>query len=189
MTGGQADSKRTGASRLASADRARGPSRAGGSRGVSVRDRQSRPKLTGRAAVLAVVLCAIALSLAYPIREYIAQRRQIDQLVTQHAALLVRLKDLAARRAELSTPGYIEQQARDQLHMCFPSQRCYEVVGTGSKRHPAGQAIVASPWYRRLWQSVEQADRPAQPDTAAARHRSSVRHRPHRTHQAGTPPG
>jgi cell division protein FtsL len=136
--------------------------------------------------VLAVVLCAIALSLAYPIREYIAQRRQIDQLVAQHAALLVSLKNLEARRAELGTPGYIERQARAQLHMCFPSQRCYEVVGAGSKRHGPGQAIVSSPWYRRLWQSVEQADRPASADNAAVGHRSSARHR---THQAGTPPG
>ena len=32
-------------------------------------------RLTSRAAVLAVVVCAIALSLAYPVREYIAQRR------------------------------------------------------------------------------------------------------------------
>ena len=31
-------------------------------------------RLTGRAAVLAVVICAIALSLAYPIREYVNQR-------------------------------------------------------------------------------------------------------------------
>ena len=33
-------------------------------------------RLTGRAAVLAVVICAIALSLAYPVREYIAQDRK-----------------------------------------------------------------------------------------------------------------
>ena len=38
-------------------------------------------RLTGRAALLAVVICAIALSLAYPVREYIAQRQQIDQLL------------------------------------------------------------------------------------------------------------
>ena len=31
-------------------------------------------RLTGRAAVLAVVICAIALSLAYPVREYVTQR-------------------------------------------------------------------------------------------------------------------
>ena len=44
-------------------------------------------RLTGRAAVLAVVICAIALSLAYPVREYIAQRQQIDQLLAQQQTL------------------------------------------------------------------------------------------------------
>jgi cell division protein FtsB len=189
MTGGQAKPRRTGGSRPASADRAVGPGRGGEPRAARARGQQARPKFTGRAAVLAVVLCAIALSLAYPIREYIAQRRQIDQLVAQHAALLVRLKHLEARRAELGTPGYIEQQAREQLHMCFPSQRCYEVVGAASKPHGSAQATLSSPWYRRLWQSVEQADRPAAANTAAAGHRSSARHQPHRTQRAGTPPG
>jgi len=40
-------------------------------------------RLTSRAAVLAVVICAIVLSLAYPVREFMAQRQQIDQLVAQ----------------------------------------------------------------------------------------------------------
>ncbi len=47
----------------------------------------ARPKLTGRAAVLAIVVCAIALTLAYPVREYIADRRQIDQLAAANARL------------------------------------------------------------------------------------------------------
>ena len=42
-----------------------------------------RARFTSRAAVLVVVICAIALSLAYPVREYIGQRRQIDQLEAQ----------------------------------------------------------------------------------------------------------
>jgi len=46
-----------------------------------------RVRLTSRAAVLAVVVCAIALSLAYPVREYIAQRRQIDQLQAERQVL------------------------------------------------------------------------------------------------------
>ena len=112
--------------------------------------------------MLAVVLCAIALSLAYPIREYIAQRRQIDQLLTQHAALLVRLKRLEARSNALNTPGYIEQQARDQLHMCFPGEQCYEVVsGQPAKTVAKPQQAPADPWYAKLWQSMQQAD--AQP--------------------------
>ena len=69
-------------------------------------------RLTGRAAVLAVVICAIALSLAYPIREYVNQRRQIDALVAQQQSMLAQVKSLQAQRAKLSSPAYIEQLAR-----------------------------------------------------------------------------
>jgi len=56
-----------------------------------------RPRFTSRAAVLAVVVCAIALSLAYPVREYIAQRRQIDQLQAQSQATTAELGQKAGR--------------------------------------------------------------------------------------------
>src|SRR5579859_6873706 len=85
-------------------------------------------KLTGRAALLAVVICAIALSLAYPVREYIAQRQQIDQLLAQQQSMAAQVKALQAESTKLSQTWYIEQEARDQLHMCFPQERCYEVV-------------------------------------------------------------
>ena len=57
-----------------------------------------RARFTSRAAVLAVVVCAIALSLAYPVREYIAQRRQIDQLVAQSQATSA---ELASQRRSI----------------------------------------------------------------------------------------
>ena len=84
-------------------------------------------RLTGRAAVLAVVICAIALSLAYPVREYITQRRQIDALVAQQHVMLAQLKSLEAQQAKLSSPVYIEQLARQELDMCFPSTQCFIV--------------------------------------------------------------
>ena len=87
-----------------------------------------RPHFTGRAAILAVVFCAIALSLAYPVREYIAQRRQIDQLQAQREHLTVHLKQLRAQQKRLHQPSYIERQARDRLHMCFPNQKCYVII-------------------------------------------------------------
>ena len=59
-------------------------------------------RLTGRAAVLAVVICAIALSLAYPVREYLAQRQQIDQLVAQQQMMLTQVKSLQAEQAKLA---------------------------------------------------------------------------------------
>ncbi len=116
-------------------------------------------RLTGRAAVLAVVICAIVLSLAYPVREYVAQRRMIDQLVAQQQTTLAQVKNLEAEQANLSNQSYIEQLARQELDMCFPGTKCYIVEG--------GQPLVAaasSPrpglpsWYDKLWRSVQQAD-------------------------------
>jgi cell division protein FtsB len=119
-------------------------------------------KLTGRAALLAVVICAIALSLAYPVREYIAQRQQIDQLLAQQQTLSESVQALQQQNVKLSQTWYIEQQAEDQLHMCFPNEQCYQVVsGQTAKTAPAKPQTVADPWYAKLWHTVQQAD--AQP--------------------------
>ena len=119
-----------------------------------------RARLTSRAAVLAVVLCAIALSLAYPVREYIAQRRQIDQLQAERQLLTSQLYHLEQQQGRLNDPGYIEQLARDRLHLCLRGATCYVVIGEHSG-HSGGQASAASltPWYERVWQSVQQANR------------------------------
>ena len=119
-----------------------------------------RARFTSRAAVLAVVLCAIALSLAYPVREYIAQRRQIDQLQAERQVLTTQLRKLEQQQGRLNDPGYIEQLARNQLHLCMRGATCYVVVG-GQSGHSGAQATAASltPWYERLWQSVQQANR------------------------------
>src|SRR5215471_8105105 len=108
-------------------------------------------RLTSRAAVLAVVICAIALSLAYPVREYVAQRRQIDQLVAQRQTMLTQVKNLEAEQARLSDRSYIEQLARQELDMCFPGTQCYVVEGSqpllnGTRPQPSGPA----PWYAKL---------------------------------------
>jgi cell division protein FtsL len=117
-------------------------------------------RLTGRAAVLAVVICAIALSLAYPVREYIAQHRQIDQLITQNQAASSQVKKLQQQQAQLANPSYIEQVARQQLDMCFPGAQCYIVAGAKASGDGTAQAAQtgAAPWYDKLWQSVQQAD-------------------------------
>jgi cell division protein FtsB len=118
-------------------------------------------KLTGRAAVLAVVICAIALSLAYPVREYIAQRQQIDQLLAQQQNLATQVKALQAEKSKLSQSWYIEREAEDQLHMCFPQEQCYQVIASQpAQASAAKKQPPADPWYAKLWGSVQQADAP-----------------------------
>ena len=135
-----------------------GPAQPGGQPGAQPAERS---RFTSRAAVLAVVLCAIALSLAYPVREYIAQRRQIDQLQAQSAQTAAQLARLQAEAARLNDPAYIEQQARDRLHYCMPRQTCYVIIGgqPASNAGKAAAAVAGTPWYERLWSSVQQADK------------------------------
>jgi cell division protein FtsB len=138
-----------------------------------------RPHFTGRAAVLAIVLCAIALSLAYPVREYISQRRQIDQLVAQGAQIQLQLQRLQSERKLLHSPVYIAQQARDRLHMCLPSQMCYEIIGRSAKPTDVAARIGQAPWYAKLWSSVQQANAPqgnGQAEPARRRHVTRTHH-------------
>jgi cell division protein FtsB len=115
-------------------------------------------RLTGRAALLAVVICAIALSLAYPVREYIAQRQQIDQLLAQQQTVSAQVKALQEQDQKLSQAWYVEQRARQELHMCFPGEQCYEVIsGQSAPTAAARRTAPAAPWYAKLWQSVQRA--------------------------------
>jgi cell division protein FtsB len=118
-----------------------------------------RTRFTSRAAVLAVVICAIALSLAYPVREYIAQSRQIAQLAAQRQAMLTQLRTLQQQQQRLNDPAYLEQLARDKLHFCLAGQTCYVIIGGGSGHTATAAAPAAgTPWYARLWHSVQVAD-------------------------------
>jgi cell division protein FtsB len=118
-----------------------------------------RPRFTSRAAVLAVVICAIALALAYPIREYIAERRQIAALDAQNSQLALKVARLKAAERAYTSPTFIEQQAEDQLHMCFPSRICYTVISPARKRGKTAHGAPAAPWYGTLWASVREADK------------------------------
>lgn len=107
-------------------------------------------------------MCAIALSLAYPVREYVAQRSQIAQLQKREAAARKDVRELAEKKARLGDPEYIKREARSRLHFCDPGEQCYVVLdgqgGTSEQEREAGPTRTP-PWYETLWKSVEAADR------------------------------
>jgi cell division protein FtsB len=121
-----------------------------------------RAHLTSRAAILAVVACAIALSLAYPVREYIAQRREIAQLRVQQRQVQQQVEQLAQQKQRLGDESYVRREARRRLHMCDPGAKCYIVLGGGQDGgQDAGRKSppVTPPWYVTLWRSVDAANR------------------------------
>ncbi len=126
------------------------------------------PALTTRAAILGLVLCALVLALAYPLQEWLAQRSQIAHTRAATASARASVNDLERALNRWSNPGYVERQAREQLHFTFPGQQLYLVTRPGrpASRTPVathGRATVvadpASAWYTRMWSSDVAAGR------------------------------
>lgn len=136
-----------------------GPS--GGAAGAA----RARPALTSRAAILALVLCAITLSLAYPLREYIAQRSEIAQLRETRAELEDSVDELEERKEQLEDPAHIEREARTRLHYQYPDEYAYVVLDSGDDDAGTGAEEAASTetWFARLWRSVGAADTSSTP--------------------------
>ena len=148
------------------------------------RPRQRPPQrsggLTTRAAVLALVVCMLSLSLAYPLREYLAQRHDIAALETRVAQ---QRADVAAAQTAIARwrdPAYVRAQAKERLHMVDPGERQYGVVdGTSAGgSDPASPAPVPAPgntqpeteaWFGTLLGSLQDADRSGSAASASAR--------------------
>ncbi|MGH8969197.1 MAG: FtsB family cell division protein [Actinomycetes bacterium] len=123
---------------------------------------QRRTSLTGRAAVLALVVCLLAIALAYPLREYLAQRGEIGDLEAKVAQQQRRVTELERDRDRWRDPAFVRAQARERLHFVLPGETAYVVLEPDEA--PAPVAAVQQervpqrrPWFTDLWQTVEEA--------------------------------
>lgn len=123
-----------------------------------------RPALTSRAAILAVVVCAITLSLAYPLREYISQRGEIVELREEQAAYQDSITDLEGRQEQLDDPRHLERAARERLHYQHPDEETYVVLDGQDSEDDADSEGSGEPWYTALWESVLRADSAQDPE-------------------------
>ncbi|WP_037910393.1 FtsB family cell division protein [Actinacidiphila yeochonensis] len=130
-----------------------------------------RNRLTGRAALLALVLCSLVVVLAYPTRQYIAQRSAIADQRRQAEQAEQRVKQLREEKARWQDPAYVEAQARTYLHYVRPGETGFTLVGTAAsgsldpaaENGAADKAAANRPWYANLWDGVDHADTAAEP--------------------------
>ncbi len=136
-------------------------------RAAAKRTRAPQPggRFTGRAATLILVLVALLLAYAYPMRIYLTQQAQIAALESSQDAQRARIQEKQTQVAKWDDKDYIIAMAHKRLQMVLPGDRAY-VTGPGpSTPDPAadpnaGQAINTGPWYGKLWSSVQAADKP-----------------------------
>ncbi|MFC6067886.1 septum formation initiator family protein [Streptomyces ochraceiscleroticus] len=118
-----------------------------------------RSRLTGRAALLVLVLCSLVVALAYPIRAYVSQRSDIAEQRREAETAREAVQRLRQEKARWQDPAYVRQQARRHLHYVMPGETGYTVVdGTGASRPRAGHSAVQRPWYEAIWSGLDSAD-------------------------------
>jgi cell division protein FtsB len=120
-----------------------------------------RPTLTGRAAILILVVAALVVTLAIPVRAWLSQRAEIAALEADVAQARERVAGLEQELEDWQDPAFVIAQARSRLHFVFPGEVGYVVLGEDDR--PISPDVEApgddSPWYERLWESTRQADR------------------------------
>ena len=125
--------------------------------------------LTTRVAVLGLVVCALVLSAALPLREFLSQRARITQMEQDQAAQRTRVSALEDQRRLLDDPAYVASLARERLHYVLPGETTYVVIAPELEQDPAPAferpeaAGAQSPWYSQLLDGVREADRTSAP--------------------------
>ncbi len=138
--------------------------------------RRRRPRLTGRATVLVLVLSLLTISYASSLRAYLDQREHIGDLKSQIALRQARISDLEREKRRWDDPAFVRQQARD-LNYVMPGETAYVVLDEDGKPLDS-QASLTDPskvarkaptaWWSTAWKSVELAGNPPKPEPPPA---------------------
>jgi cell division protein FtsB len=114
---------------------------------------------TRRAALLALVVCALALSVAVPLHTYLSQKDDLRAQLQQQQALRAQESELEKREQQLSDPAQVEAEARTRLHFVMPGETPYDVQLPGGSPAPGQGHTAQRPgsttnWYEALWNSI-----------------------------------
>ena len=114
---------------------------------------------TRRAAVFAIVVCALALSVAVPLRTYLSQRDEVEVTEQRQAELRAQVDALEERKAQLDDPAQVEAEARRRLRYVMPGETPYMVELPGDRGgapggEPAQKGVQDESWYQLLWNAV-----------------------------------
>ncbi len=150
---------------------------AGGAATAGAPAPRRRPRLTGRSAVLVLVLAVLAVSYASSMRAYLEQRAHIGDLKAEIAEREAAIEDLSRERQRWEDPAYAEQQARQRFGYVMPGETSYVVLdedgeplapeATLSGETPVDPADEVA-WWDRTWSSVETAGNPPRTEDAPA---------------------
>lgn len=113
----------------------------------------SRLRLTRRGLVLVLVFFALMAMSVHPLRQYVEERERVSELRLKQTALTSEIALLEQERGRLEDPEYVEQLAREELHMARPGEEVWVISGeppTEPEQEPEPEEEREQPWYERL---------------------------------------
>lgn len=117
--------------------------------------------------MLAVVAVVLLVTLAMPVRNWLAQRAEISGLQADVEAARARVAELTIERERWNDPAFVAAEARRRLHFVLPGEVGYTTLGADGKpiveTQAAADALAQMTWYERAWASVQEADDAADP--------------------------
>ena len=128
-----------------------------------------RPRLTGRALVLVLVLAVLTVSYASSMKAYLQQRSQIDALKTQISERESNINALEREKERWHDPAFVQAQARERLSYVMPGEKSYVVLDKDGKPldseatlHDPHTLFERTPqaWWTDAWASVQLAGNP-----------------------------
>lgn len=119
-------------------------------------------QMSGRTAIVALVLSALALSYAYPVRTYLEQRSEINALQEAQSQQRERIEELEDERTKWEDPEYVRAQARDRLLLVAPGEELVIIIddpeGAAADSGESPEPEPEQDWYEDLWDSFAEAD-------------------------------
>lgn len=112
--------------------------------------------IPGRATALLILIAALALGYAYPVREYFGQKAEIEAITRAQDEQRRRIAGLEAEEAKWHDDRYLEIQVRSRLYWVRRGEVALiplweDEVDTG-KPAPAPKPRT---WYESLWEDLD----------------------------------
>jgi cell division protein FtsB len=128
-----------------------------------------RSRLTGRAAILILLIAVLMVSYASSTRAYLQQRAHISDLKAEIADRSANIEAAEREKKRWQDDEFIEKKARERFGFLFPGETSYQVIdetgkpmdGDGSLSDPDSVApVTPRAWWSSAWHSVELAGNP-----------------------------
>jgi cell division protein FtsB len=136
-----------------------------------------RPRFTGRAAVLVLVLAVLTVSYASSLRAYLQQRAHIGDLKVAIAEREASINSLEREKRRWQDPAFVKAQARARFGYLMPGETGFLVLDENGKPLESQTSLsdpdaviktVPTPWWSDAWASVELAGNPPAPSEGPA---------------------